>query len=281
MLSHTFLNCRGQILDLAVPKIMGILNITTDSYYPEARYLDPNLACERALQMIEEGAAIIDIGGESTRPGATSVDTSEELGRVIPVIEKIRLQTNHPLSIDTSSPLVMQKALEAGVSFVNDVRALTQPQAIEIVASYPDVPICLMHMQGEPGTMQQAPYYENVVDAVKDFLKQRIDACLAAGIAKDRIVIDPGFGFGKTAQHNLRLLQALAELEALQTPILVGLSRKAMIGVLLGLSVTDRLPASLALAVMAVMHGAKLVRVHDVKPTIEAIAMVNAMRGAT
>lgn len=281
MLSHTLLNCRGQILDLTAPKIMGILNITPDSYYAEGRYVDPVLACDRALQMIEEGAAIIDIGGESTRPGATPIDAAEELRRVIPVIEKIRLQTNHPISIDTSSALVMQKALEAGVNLINDVRALTQPNAIEVVASYSDLPICLMHMQGEPGTMQQAPHYEDVVSNVKDFLAQRMDVCITAGIAKDRIIIDPGFGFGKTAQHNLHLLQALSELEVLEAPILVGLSRKAMIGALLGLSVTERLPASLALAVMAVMHGAKLVRVHDVKPTIEAIAMVNAMRGVT
>lgn len=281
MLSHTHLNCRGQILDLTTANIMGILNVTPDSYYAEGRCLSPELACERALQMIEEGAAIIDIGGESTRPGAIPLDSDEELRRVIPVIEKIRSQTDHPLSIDTSSPIVMRKALDMGVNFINDVRSLMRPGAMELLASYSDVPVCLMHMQGEPDTMQQSPHYENVVLAVKDFLAQRMDACMAAGITQNRIVIDPGFGFGKTAQHNLHLLQALSELTVLDVPILVGLSRKAMIGKLLGLPVTERLPASLALAVMAVMHGAKLVRVHDVKPTIEAIAMVNAMQGAT
>jgi len=255
---------------------MGILNITPDSFSDGGVFLSPEKAIAQALRMAEEGADIVDVGGESTRPGARPVSVQEELDRVLPVVEALHGRIPLPISIDTSKPEVMRAAVTAGAGFINDVRALREPGALEAAAQL-EVPVCLMHMRGEPRTMQDEPRYADVVGEVRDFLGQRRDACLEAGIPASRLVIDPGFGFGKTLEHNIELLRGLKKLGNLGLPVLAGLSRKSMIGKALGLPVEQRLHASVALALMAVQQGARIVRVHDVGPTVEALRMMQAV----
>ncbi len=271
------IDCAGRPLDLSRPRIMGVLNVTPDSFSDGGDYASPDRAIARAVEMVEEGAAIIDIGGESTRPGAPPVTLEDELQRVIPVIEALHASVSVPISIDTRKPEVMQAAVAAGAGLVNDVNALQEPGAVEMAASL-EVPVCLMHMQGDPATMQDAPTYSNVVDEVMDYLNKRAAVCMQQGILKDRILLDPGFGFGKTTEHNLLLLQQLHRLVACGYPVLVGLSRKSLIGKVLGLPVDKRLYPGIALAVLAVWQGAALVRCHDVRATREAIAMCQAVR---
>jgi dihydropteroate synthase len=254
---------------------MGIVNVTPDSFSDGGKFNTTEKAIEHALQLVEEGAEILDIGGESTRPGATPVPLDEELKRVIPVIEGLR-DVGVPLSIDTYKPQVMQAAITAGADIVNDVCALREPQALEIVAAS-QVGVCLMHMQGRPQTMQADPQYDDVVSEVRNFLKARLDAAEQAGIDRSRIVLDPGFGFGKRTAHNLTLLNHLNDIQALGLPLLIGLSRKSVLGQVVGSSVDERIHASIAASVVSVMKGANIVRVHDVKPTIDALKIVQAV----
>lgn len=256
---------------------MGILNVTPDSFSDGGRYHLLDAALFRAEQIIEQGADIIDVGGESTRPGAALVETQEELDRVIPVIEALR-DCPIPISIDTSKPVVMQAAVEAGASLINDVSALTDEKALAFAASV-DVPICLMHCQGNPQTMQHAPHYTDVVSEVCQLLLDRVQVCLSAGIAKQRLILDPGFGFGKTLTHNLHLLQSLKQLVALGFPLLVGTSRKAMLGELSGKPVDERLAGSLALSVWAMTQGVSFLRVHDVAQTKDALTVMTHVMG--
>lgn len=263
-------------LDLTRPNVMGIVNVTPDSFSDGGKYASIDLAVEHALQLIAEGADILDIGGESTRPGAEPVSLQEELRRVIPVIEALSQVTAVPLSIDTYKPEVMRAAIAAGADIVNDICALREPGALEIVADS-NAGVCLMHMQGVPQTMQLNPMYEDVVAEVRQFLADRADACLAKGIARERILLDPGFGFGKTTVHNVTLLQHLDRLNALGYPLLVGLSRKSVLGRIAGGDELQRLHAGLAASVISVMKGAKIVRVHDVKATVDALKVVAAV----
>jgi len=272
------IDCKGKPLDLSHPQVMGILNVTPDSFSDGGDFFAPEKAVQRALQMEADGAAIIDIGGESTRPGAQPVPEVDEIGRVVPVIEALQSRLKVPISIDTQKPGVMRAAIRAGAGFINDVNALRAPDALDAAAEC-GVPVCLMHMQGDPRTMQSDPQYDDVVDEVKTFLQQRLSACEQAGIRSERIVLDPGFGFGKTAYHNLQLLARLEEFDCLGRPVVVGLSRKSMIGKLLGLEVGERLPAGIALAVLAVERGARLVRSHDVAATWQALQMSTALQG--
>ncbi|OGA27379.1 MAG: dihydropteroate synthase [Betaproteobacteria bacterium RIFCSPLOWO2_12_FULL_67_28] len=254
---------------------MGVLNVTPDSFSDGGRYFGGARAVARAFAMVEEGADLIDIGGESTRPGSAPVAEAEELRRVLPVLEALHA-VPIPLSVDTRRPGVMRAALAAGASMVNDVEALGAPGALEAVASSACA-VCLMHMQGRPATMQQAPHYADVVGEVKEFLGRRLDACEAAGIARARLVIDPGFGFGKALAHNVVLLQRLGELAALGVPVLAGLSRKSMLGAILGRPAADRTAASLAAALLAAQQGAKILRVHDIRETRDALAVWQAL----
>lgn len=255
---------------------MGVINPTPDSFSDGGHFDSFEKAFQHAQEMIAEGVDIIDIGGESTRPGSTAVEQDTEIKRTIPLIKAIREISNIPVSIDTNKPVVMQRAIEAGADMVNSVDALGHKHALNVVAEL-DVPVCLMHMQGNPETMQLEPHYDNVVAEVKEFLQKRIDAALAAGISFDNIIVDPGFGFGKTMQHNLLLLKSLADLKSLGRPVLAGLSRKRMIGTILDKPVDQRLYGSISLAVIAAMKGADIVRVHDVAETVDAIKMVNAL----
>ncbi|TCK18673.1 dihydropteroate synthase [Thiogranum longum] len=271
------LDCNGRFLDLTRPQVMGVLNVTPDSFSDGGDFFSPEKALQHAFDMEAAGAAIIDIGGESTRPGAQEVSLQDELERVIPVIERLQPRLGVPISIDTQKPEVMCAAVAAGAGLINDVNALRAPGAVEAAADC-DVPVCLMHMQGDPRTMQSAPEYDNVVDEVRDFLLQRAGVCKNVGIPGERILLDPGFGFGKTVEQNLALLAGLKELVDRGYPVLVGLSRKSMIGKLLGVDVEERLPASLALAVLAVERGARLVRAHDVAETRQALQMCIALQ---
>jgi dihydropteroate synthase len=256
---------------------MGIVNVTPDSFSDGGDFSSTDSAVQHGLKLVEEGADILDIGGESTRPNASTVALQEELDRVIPVIEALVARgVRVPISIDTYKPQVMQAALCAGASIVNDVRALQEATALEIVANH-DAGICLMHMQGTPQTMQNNPSYTNVVTEVADFLIQRANACVEAGIQKDRIILDPGFGFGKIREHNITLVKQLQHLVTLDYPLLVGLSRKSVLGQVTGNDVDARLFASIAAAVISAMKGAKIVRVHDVKATVEALKVVTAI----
>jgi dihydropteroate synthase len=273
------LDCAGKPLDLSRPQVMGILNITPDSFSDGGVFFAPEAALGRAREMVMEGAAIIDVGGESTRPGAAPVPLQEELRRVIPVIEVLCDTLPVPVSVDSRNPAVMQAAVAAGAGLINDVNALQAPGALETAASL-GVPVCLMHMRGTPDSMQDNPEYGDVVTEVLDFLGGRAAACLAAGIPGERILLDPGFGFGKTTRHNLLLLQHLDRLVAEGYPVLVGLSRKSLIGKVLGLPVDERLYPGLALAVLAVWQGAAIVRTHDVRATREAVAMCHAVSSA-
>lgn len=272
----TALDCAGRRLDLARPAVMGILNVTPDSFSDGGLFLARDRAVRQAVAMAQEGAAIIDIGGESTRPGAQPVSAQEEMDRVVPVIEAVHAAVALPLSIDTCKPAVMRAAVAAGAGLINDVRALRAEGALEMAHAL-GVPVCLMHMQGEPRTMQQNPVYTDVVAEVRDFLRSRIDACATAGIARERIIVDPGFGFGKTLEHNLQLLRRLADFRALGAPILVGLSRKSLIAAALALPVDQRLYPSLALGLLAVQNGANIVRTHDVRPMVDVIRMYQAV----
>lgn len=272
----TVLDCSGRPLDLRRVAIMGILNLTPDSFSDGGLFLACDAALARAVEMTAEGADIIDVGGESTRPGAAPVSVQEELDRVLPVIEAVHAEVPVPISIDTAKPEVMRAAVAAGAGFINDVYALRAPGALETAAAL-GVPVCLMHMQGEPRTMQARPEYRDVVAEVAEFLRARVQAAIAAGIDPGRIVVDPGFGFGKTPAHNLTLLRELARFRELGAAVLVGLSRKSMIGALLGLPVERRLHASLALALVAVQNGARIVRVHDARATCEAVRMIECV----
>lgn len=266
-------------LDLSLPKVMGVLNRTPDSFSDGGAFIDFDSALRHAEQMAREGAAIIDIGGESTRPGAQAVSVEQELERVIPLIERLAPEIDIPISVDTSKPEVMRAAVAVGAGMINDIYALRQPVALEAACDC-DVPMVLMHMQGEPRTMQKSPHYDNVVAEVKQFLEERVRVCEAAGIPHTNILIDPGFGFGKTLEHNLELLRRLRELTTLGLPVVVGLSRKSSIGTLLGgLPADQRLHGSVAAAVVAVMNGANIVRAHDVKPTVEVLKVAAAVCG--
>lgn len=256
---------------------MGIINVTPDSFSDGGLYLSAQQAIAHAKHLIDAGADILDIGGESTRPGSQQVSIDEELNRVIPVLEALA-DSQTPLSVDTSKPEVMKHAITAGAFMINDVNALQSPGALEAVAPHEQVQICLMHMQGTPRNMQENPQYKDIVHEVKDFLQQRIQAAKSAGIAEDRLVIDPGFGFGKTLQHNFTLLNQLDQLTSLGVPLLAGLSRKSMLGAVTGNSAADRIHESIAAALLAVVKGAKIVRVHDVKATKEALAVYTAMK---
>jgi len=267
--------CGRHLLDLSRPRIMGVVNVTPDSFSDGGRYLDPSRALDRARQLVSDGADIVDVGGESTRPGAARVSEAEELERVLPIVEALANE-GAIVSIDSMKPAVMRAAVDAGASMVNDVRALMEPYALAAALPH-DVAICLMHMQGDPRTMQQSPSYDDVVREVGDFLLARAQACEEAGIARERLVIDPGFGFGKTVEHNLELLRGLPEIVGLGYPVLAGLSRKATIGRLTGRDVDDRMAGSIAAALAAVERGASIVRVHDVRETADALAVWRAV----
>jgi dihydropteroate synthase len=256
---------------------MGVINTTPDSFSDGGRHANTETAFRYAQQLIEEGVDIVDIGGESTRPGSRNVDLAEELDRTVPLIKAIRKISDIPISIDTNKPEVMQQAVDAGASIINSIWALQQGNSLETAAEL-GVPVCLMHMQGTPETMQNNPSYKDVVAEVMEFLQQRIEAAISAGIKQSNIIIDPGFGFGKTLQHNLLLLKSLAEFKSLGVPLLVGISRKGMIGMILDKPVDARLYGSIAAAVIAALMGADIVRVHDVAETIDAISIVNAMK---
>jgi len=257
--------------------VMGILNTTPDSFSDGGKFNSSDVAINHALEMMRDGAEIIDVGGESTRPGAAAVSVEEEIERVVPVIKALRQQSNVCISIDTSKPEVMRAAVQVGASLVNDVNGLREPGALQVCAEL-DIPVCVMHMQGRPRTMQEAPDYDDVVEDVKSFLQCRIKECVAAGIKRENIIIDPGFGFGKNLRHNLQLLKHLHEFESLDAPLLVGLSRKSMLGLILGSPVDQRLHASVAAAVLAYTKGAKILRVHDVKPTVDALKVCVAVQ---
>ena len=259
---------------------MGVVNVTPDSFSDGGQFATTSLATEHALKLVEEGAAILDIGGESTRPNAAPVGLQEELDRVIPVIEALVSQVNIPISIDTYKLQVMQAAINAGASIVNDVRALQEEGALQVV-SESNAGVCLMHMQGTPQTMQDNPQYDNVVYEVRDFLVARLQTCIDVGIAKNRILLDPGFGFGKTRAHNIALIRQLESFAALGQPLLVGLSRKSVLGEMTGNDVDARLYASIAASVIAAQKGAKILRVHDVKATVEALKVVSAIQNKT
>jgi len=275
------LECAGRTLDLTHPVIMGVINATPDSFsdggtlYRGSR-LDMERAMARARKMAAGGAAILDIGGESTRPGALPVSPDEEMDRVLPLVGRIAAELPVVISVDTSSPTLMREAARAGAGLLNDVRALTRDGALAAAADT-GLPVCLMHMQGEPGTMQVAPHYADVVNEVAAYLQGRVEACERQGIVRERLLLDPGFGFGKSLSHNMQLLQGLPRLAAIGLPLVVGLSRKSLIGILLGRDVEQRLPASLALAVLAAERGAQVIRTHDVAATADAVAMWAAL----
>jgi dihydropteroate synthase len=268
------LDCRGKSLDLTYPQVMGILNVTPDSFSDGGHFFAQDLALKQAKQMVADGAAIIDVGGESTRPGAAVVPVEQEIARVVPVIEAIQSELAIPISIDTSKPEVMRAAVAAGAGLINDVQALRVDGALTAAVELA-VPVCLMHAQGSPQTMQNDPQYDHVVDEVITFLLERVAACESAGIDKNQLILDPGFGFGKRARHNLQLMKYLSRLVEADLPILIGVSRKSIIGKLLNVSVEERLAGSLALASLAVWQGAKIVRTHDVRETVQVVNLCN------
>lgn len=268
-----------QCLNLDRPLVMGILNITPDSFSDGGSFFILDSAIAQAKQMAAEGADIIDIGGESARPGARAIGVEEELERVIPVIHAVCQETNIPISIDTCKPEVMQAAVQAGAAMINDIYALRRPGALAAAVAC-DVPVCLMHMQGEPEHMQIAPQYQNVLEDIKTFFNERIETCLSAGIKAQHIILDPGFGFGKTLQHNMQLTKHLAELQVHGFPLLFGASRKASIGAILNKPESERLFGSIAAAILAVANGAKIVRVHDVGATKDALMVADQIESA-
>ncbi|MHB0774678.1 dihydropteroate synthase [Halomonas sp. WWR20] len=275
--SRASLLCGPHRLDLSRPHVMGILNVTPDSFSDGGRHDTTEAALRHAERMLAEGASIIDVGGESTRPGAARVPVEEELERVLPVVERLVSELGALVSVDTSQPEVMTEATRLGAGMLNDVRGLRLPGA-QRAAAESGLPVCVMHMVGEPGDMQDAPHYDVPVEqAVARYLEERIAACVGAGIPRERLILDPGFGFGKSVAHNLRLLNRLEALEVFELPLLVGVSRKSMIGQVLGRCVEDRLAGGLALAVLAVERGARILRVHDVGPTVDALNMTWAV----
>lgn len=268
---------RQRTLDLNRPLVMGILNVTPDSFSDGGKHQQLDAALRQAEQMLTDGAAILDIGGESTRPGAADVAEQEELNRVVPVIAAIRQRFDCAISVDTSKAAVMSAAVQAGADIINDVRALQEPNALAVAVTA-NVPVCLMHMQGAPRSMQHLPQYQDVVAEVKRFLLARAAVCEQAGIKRQQIILDPGFGFGKSLNHNYLLLQQLAQFTELGFPVLAGMSRKSMIGQLLNIPVNERLAASVACATIAALQGARIIRVHDVKETVQAVRVVTAMQ---
>ncbi|MCX2525110.1 dihydropteroate synthase [Larsenimonas rhizosphaerae] len=277
MSSSSSLACGRHCLDMSSPVIMGVLNVTPDSFSDGGRFTTVERALRQADAMLAEGAGIIDLGGESTRPGAAVVSTQEEMDRVLPVVERLVAEFDCLVSLDTSTPEVIAEGAACGASLINDVRSLSRPGALEAAAAT-GLPVCLMHMRGEPSTMQQHVDYDvPIEEEVARFLEGRIATCEQAGISRERIILDPGFGFAKTIEHNLRLMNRLDYLADFSLPLLVGVSRKSMIGKALGREVTDRLPGGLALASIAVMKGAGIIRTHDVAPTVDAVNMARAV----
>ena len=272
---------RGRSLHLDTPVIMGILNVTPDSFSDGGRYYQTDSAVIKAQALLADGATILDIGGESTRPGAPDVSLEDELARVIPAIEAIRAHSDSIvndciISIDTSKSEVMRQAILAGADIVNDVRALQEPNALTTVAQFPDVAVCLMHMQGQPRSMQTSPYYDDLFSEINDFFVQRLSACETAGIQRKQLILDPGFGFGKTLSHNFQILARFNEFNHFGLPVLAGLSRKSMLGNLLNRQTDERLAGSLAGALIAAQNGAKIIRVHDVKETADVLSVWKA-----
>ncbi|WP_339081727.1 dihydropteroate synthase [Pseudomonas sp. TMP9] len=273
------LPCGSRFLDLSRPHVMGILNVTPDSFSDGGRFGQRDVALRHAEAMLKAGATLIDVGGESTRPGARSVSLVEELERVAPIVEAIARELDVIISIDTSTPAVIRETARLGAGMINDVRSLQRDGALKAAADS-GLPVCLMHMRGEPSTMQQDPDYPDVVAEVRDFLQERLAACDAAGIAAERVILDPGFGFAKTLEHNLSLFKHLQALHSLGRPLLVGASRKSMIGKVLGHEVGERLCGSLALAALALCKGAHILRVHDVAQTVDVMRMIAAVEAA-
>lgn len=273
------LMARGIELNLSTPQVMGILNVTPDSFSDGGTHNSLNDAVDHAAKLIAEGASIIDIGGESTRPGASDVSIDEELQRVVPVVEAIRQRFDVWISVDTSKAQVITESASVGASIINDIRSLQEPGALEAAAKT-GLPVCIMHMQGDPKTMQQSPHYENVMMDVERFLQENIQRCVDAGIEKNQIILDPGFGFGKNLAHNYQLLAHLSELHHFGLPILAGMSRKSMVGQLLNVPPQERVAGSVACAVIAAMQGAQIIRVHDVKETVDAMKIVQATLSA-
>ncbi|MEQ4620719.1 dihydropteroate synthase [Providencia vermicola] len=267
------IRAKGCELDLSAPKVMGILNVTPDSFSDGGTHNRYHDALEHAAKMVNEGASIIDIGGESTRPGAADVSINEELDRVIPIVEAIAKRFDVWISVDTSKAEVMSEAAKAGMHLINDIRSLHEEGSLE-VAAQSGLPVCIMHMQGQPRTMQDAPNYENVVREVKEYFNTEIERCVAAGIDRQQIILDPGFGFGKNLQHNYQLLANLDQFHDFGLPLLAGMSRKSMIGNLLSVPPQERLVGSVACATIAAMKGAQIIRVHDVKETVQAMQIV-------
>lgn len=267
----------GRELDMGRCHVMGIVNVTPDSFSDGGRYNSVELAVQRAREMVADGAAFVDVGGESTRPGAAPVSEQEELDRVCPVVEAIARDVDTVISVDTSTPSVIRETARLGAGLVNDVRALEREGAVD-AAVEAGLPVCLMHMKGAPGTMQQNPEYRHVVRDVATYLMDRVRVCEAAGIPAEKILLDPGFGFGKTLEHNLQLLATLEQLRVLGYPLLVGMSRKTMLGQITGREVSERLPASLAVATISALKGASVIRVHDVRETVDAVRVVEAMQ---
>jgi dihydropteroate synthase len=263
-------------VELDSPAVMGVLNVTPDSFSDGGRYATIDVALQRAEQMAEQGAAIIDVGGESTRPGARAVNEQEEVDRVLPVIEAIRRAVDLPISIDTSKPGVMRAAVAAGASIINDVYALQADGALQTAVELQQ-PVCLMHMQGEPRTMQKEPQYEDVVAEVTQFLRERVAQCVQAGLGRELIIVDPGFGFGKRPAHNVELLARLSQVTEIGVPVLVGISRKSTLGKITGKDVSQLMPASIAAAVLAVQQGAQIVRAHDIAETVDALRVAAAV----
>ncbi len=278
-LSAARLSCGSRVLDLARPQVMGILNVTPDSFSDGGRYALKDAALKHAESMVRAGATLLDVGGESTRPGARAVSPTEELERVAPVVEAIARELDVVISVDTSTPAVIREVARLGAGLINDVRSLRRDGALD-AALDSGLPVCLMHMRGEPGDMQDDPQYTDVTTEVCDFLAQRMAECVAAGIKAERIVLDPGFGFAKTLEHNLSLFRHLERLHALGRPLLIGVSRKTMIGKVLGREVGARLYGSLALAALAVAKGAQIIRVHDVAETVDVVRMIAAVQSA-
>lgn len=267
---------KNQIMDLSFPQVMGIVNMTPDSFSDGGNYNNLDDAMRRVDSMIQSGATFIDVGGESTRPGAAEVSVEEELDRVIPLVDKIARYFDVWISVDTSKPQVMTESAKAGAHLINDIRALTEPGAIEAAAKT-QLPVCIMHMQGDPKTMQNAPHYQqDIYQEVDQFFTQHINRCVNAGIAREKIILDPGFGFGKTLQHNYRLLAKLNNFHHFGLPLLVGMSRKSMIGQVLNVAPQERMIGSVSCAVIAAMQGAQIIRVHDVKETFDALRIVQA-----
>ena len=266
--------CGAHRFELSRPLVMGILNVTPDSFSDGGRFAEPAQALAHARRMAADGADLIDVGGESTRPGAAPVPDDVELARIVDIVRTLAAE-GLAVSVDTRKPAVMRAVIAAGAAMINDVSALSAPGALDVCAGS-NVGVCLMHMRGEPATMQNSPCYEDVVRDVGDYLRQRAEACIAAGVARERIVVDPGFGFGKTLAHNLQLLRRLNEIAALSFPVMAGLSRKSSLGQITGRPAAARLPASLAAALVAVAHGAAIVRVHDVRETVDAVKVWSA-----